>query len=107
MPQVFLVICLVIGRNRMMIFFKYTLPLAMALFLTVGSEVATPAEETDDSPPLKESIKKTAKETKAVIKKTGKEVGHAIGRAAKESATAVKKAFKGDKADKGDNEKDK
>ena len=88
----------------MMIFVKYSLLLAMALFLTVGSGVASPAEETDNSPPLKESIKKTAKETKAVIKQTGKEVGHAIGKAAKESASAVKKAFKGDK---GDNEKNK
>ena len=90
-----------------MIFIKYSLPLSMALFLTVGSGVAISAEETDDSPPLKESIKKTAKETKAVIKQTGKEVGHAIGRAAKESTAAVKKAFKGDKGNKRDNEKDK
>lgn len=75
---------------------KYVSIIVLILGFTIGSVLTASAAESQDTPSLKESIKKTAKDAKAVIKQTGKEVGHAIGRAAKESAAAVKKAFKGD-----------
>ncbi|MGQ0812272.1 MAG: hypothetical protein ACT4OO_13760 [Nitrospiraceae bacterium] len=75
----------------------YRLVIVLTLSFTTGVPVGGSATESHDSPPLKESIKQTAKEAKAVIKQAGKEVGHAIGKAAKESASAVKKAFEGDK----------